>query len=153
MTPEQLDLVSSTLAAVEARSEAFSACFYEHLFALAPETRALFPDDIVEQQRKLVSALSFFSAAVFDLPTFVERARGLGARHHRYGACPIHYEVVERAMLIALADALGAEWNQPTMLAWQRLYRLMAETMLEGSCGAAFVGRSTDESTSDGAGQ
>jgi hemoglobin-like flavoprotein len=82
--------------------------------------------------------LSFLADAVSDLPRFVERARDLGARHHRYGARSGHYEVVEQATLVALADALGPMWNQTTMLAWQRLYRLMAETMLEGSGGAAF---------------
>jgi nitric oxide dioxygenase len=140
MTPEQLEIVGATLADVEAHSDAFSACFYERLFALAPETRALFPDDIAAQREKLVAELSFLAEAVSDLPRFVERARDLGARHHRYGARAGHYEVVEQATLVALADALGPEWNQTTMLAWQRLYRLMAETMLEGSGGAAFVG-------------
>jgi nitric oxide dioxygenase len=140
MTPEQLEIVGETLVDVEIHSDTFSACFYERLFALAPETRALFPDDMAEQRRKLVAELSFLAEAVSDLPRFVERARELGARHHRYGARPVHYEVVEEAILIALADALGPDWNQTTMLAWQRLYRLMAETMLEGSSGAAFVG-------------
>jgi nitric oxide dioxygenase len=140
MTPEQLDLVGSTLADVESNSEAFSACFYERLFALAPETRSLFPDNIADQRRKLVGELSFLAEAVSDLPRFVERARDLGARHHRYGARSGDYEAAEQAMLIALAEALGPLWNQPTMYAWQRLYRLMAETMLEGSAGAAFVG-------------
>jgi hemoglobin-like flavoprotein len=140
MTPEQLELVSSTLADVETRSDAFSACFYEQLFASAPETRVLFGDEIDEQRDKLVAELLFLAGAVCDLPTFVERARDLGARHHRYGVRPGHYEVVEQAFLAALADALGAAWNETTLLAWQRLYRLMAETMLEGSCGPAFVG-------------
>jgi nitric oxide dioxygenase len=140
MTPEQLALVGSTLAEVEANPDAFSTCFYERLFALAPQTRSLFPDHMSEQRRKLVAELSFLAEAVSDLPRFVERARDLGARHHRYGVRSGDYEVVEQAILIAVADVLGPEWNQATMLAWQRLYRLMAETMLEGSAGAAFVG-------------
>jgi hemoglobin-like flavoprotein len=140
MTPEQLELVNSTVADVEANSDAFSACFYEHLFSLAPETRVLFPDDLTDLRVMLVTELSFLARTVVDLPRFVERARDLGARHHRYGARPGHYEVAEEAILIALADALGPAWNETTMLAWQRLYRLMAETMLEGSSRAAFAG-------------
>ena len=140
MTPEQLELVGTTVADVETHSEAFSACFYEHLFDLAPETRAMFPADLAEQRRKLVEELSFLAEAVSDLPAFVDRARVLGAQHHRYGVRPGHYEVVQQALLIALADALGPVWNPTTTLAWQRLYRLMAETMLEGAAGATFVG-------------
>ncbi len=151
MTPEQLELVGTTVAGVEADSEAFSARFYACFFELASEARELFPDDLAEQRRKLVEELSFLVGAVSDLPEFVERACDLGARHHRYGVRPAHYEVVEQALLTALADALGPVWNRTTALVWQRLYRLMAETMLEGSAGAAFVGPT--RSTGDCAGQ
>jgi hypothetical protein len=57
--------------------------------------------------------------------------------------------VVEQAILTALAGALGSEWNDTTLLAWQRLYRLMAETMLEGSCGPAFVGPAVNPPVSE----
>ena len=50
---------------------------------------------------------------------------------------------MERALLLAFADLLGPRWDRPTLLAWQRLYRLMAETMLEGSAGTVF-GAPTD---------
>jgi nitric oxide dioxygenase len=139
MTPEQLELIGTTVADVQDHAQSFSACFYERLFDLAPDTRAMFPDDLAEHRRKLVEELSFLAEGVSDLPSFVERARDLGARHHHYGVRPRHYDVVEQALLAALADALGPVWNPTTTLAWQRLYRLMAETMLEGSAGASFV--------------
>ncbi len=138
MTPHQLELVGGTVSDLEAHRDEFATRFYDRLFALAPETRVLFPDDMTEQRRNFVDEVSFAAAAVADLPAFVERARDLGARHHRYGVRPDHYEVAEQALLGALADVLGPAWSPATVLAWQRLYRLLAETMLEGSAGPSF---------------
>ena len=140
MTPEQLTLVGATVAGVEARPEQFATSFYDRLFALAPGTRDLFPDDMDEQRRKLVDGFSFLVDAVRDVPAFVERARELGIRHHRRGVRPDHYELVEEALLAALADVLGPRWDRSTRLAWQRLYRLVAETMMEGAAARAIVG-------------
>ena len=140
MTPEQLALVRATLAEIEAHSDAFSESFYAHLFTLAPEARTLFRVDMAEQRGKLFEEFSFLAEVVSDLPAFVKRARDLGGRQHHYGVRPHHYEVMEHALLGALSLVLGPLWNPATMLAWQRLYRLMAETMLEGAAGAALVG-------------
>ncbi len=140
MTPAQLELVRATVGEVEGRADCFAASFYARLFALAPEARALFPADMAAQRGKLVDGFSFLVAVMGDVGALVGRARALGALHHRMGVRPAHYDVVEAALLAALGDVLGPAWNQPTMLAWQRLYRLVAETMLEGAAGAALVG-------------
>lgn len=142
MTPEQLTLVGATAAVVEADQERFSASFYDRLFAVAPSVRALFPDDMDDQRRKLADGFAFLVGAVHDVPTFVARAHVMGAAHRRQGVRPDHYQVVEAVLLGALADVLGAGWDDPTRLAWRRLYRLVAETMLEGAAAAAIVGPS-----------
>jgi hemoglobin-like flavoprotein len=143
MTPEQLELVRATLVEVEEDPDAFGARFYERLFASDPDARALFPERMADQRRKLVEELALLAGMVSDMPAFVERAREMGARHCRHGVRSSHYVVMERALLLAFADLLGPRWDRATLLAWQRLYRLMAETMLEGSAGTVF-GAPTD---------
>jgi nitric oxide dioxygenase len=140
MTPDQLALVAATVAELEACTDEFASGFYARLFVVAPEIRILFPDEVSTQRRKLAHEVFFLATAVGDLPTFTARARDLGARHHRYGVRPGHYEAMEQALLGALGDVLGPAWTRATMRAWQRLYRLLVETMLEGSAGAAFAG-------------
>ena len=139
MTPEQVDLVKSTVSVVQREAERFSMVFYDRLFELEPATRALFPSDLTEQRGKLVDELSFLAAAVGDLPAFIENARHLGARHHHYGVRPEHFEPVELALLEALASVLGESFTAEVERAWRRLYRLIAETMLEGSAGELFA--------------
>jgi hemoglobin-like flavoprotein len=140
MTPEQLALVEATVPMVEADAESFATSFYERLFELAPATRQLFPGDMATQHRKLAQGFSFLVEAVRDVPAFVDEARELGARHHRLGVRPDHYELVEEALLSALGERLGPAWDRTVRQAWQRLYRLVAETMQEGAAAAAIVG-------------
>jgi hemoglobin-like flavoprotein len=139
MTPEQLDAIQATARAVEAEAERFSMRFYERLFALAPETRAMFPEDMTAQRGKLVDELVFLADAAGDLPAFTERARELGSRHQTYGVQPQHYDMVCAALLGSLAEVLGAGWTAENEQAWDRLYRLIAETMLEGAAGSLFA--------------
>ncbi len=67
------------------------------------------------------------------------RAHELGVMHRGRGAAREHYDIIEAALNSALEAVLGERYDEPTAHAWHRLYRLMAETMLEGSAGVAFV--------------
>lgn len=141
MTPEELELVGSSTSAVLADRDGFARRFYERLFAIAPETRSLFPDDMAVQRGKLVDEFEFLAGAATDLDRFVTRARELGRRHADYGVAPDHYDLLERALFDALADALGDDWTPDHRVAWERLYRLIAETMMDGAAGHAFAPR------------
>jgi nitric oxide dioxygenase len=141
MTPEQLQLIAETARAVETRAEPFGTLFYERLFDLSPETRTLFPSDLTEQRGKLIDELVFLAGAAGDLPTFLDRAHDLGARHQTYGVRPGDYDSVGAALLDTLALVLGPQWTEECRRAWRALYRLIAETMLEGAAGSIFAGR------------
>jgi hemoglobin-like flavoprotein len=140
MTPEQLDAVERTVQAVEADPEAFAHRFYEELFALAPDIRDLFPQDMAEQRGKLVEEILFLAGAARDLTGFTERARDLGARHRHYGVRARHYQLFETALLGTLAQMLPGDWTPEVEEAWRRLHRLVSETMLEGASGELFSG-------------
>ena len=144
MTPDQLALISRSAAAVAEQPRPFAEIFYGHLFTLAPEVRSLFPDNMEELFIKLVDELSFLGGAAGDLDSFVTRARDLGRRHHGYGVTVDHFGPVEEALLHALEVRLTAGeetaelWNPDQRLAWQTLYRLIAEVMLDGASAAMF---------------
>jgi hemoglobin-like flavoprotein len=138
MTPEQLELIASTATVVMA-DDHFPGRFYERLFEADPHSRSLFPADMAAQRAKLVDELSFMVEAAEDLDAFVERTRALGDRHTAYGVTPAHYATVGAALMGALADVLGAAWTAEARSAWQQLYDLIAETMLEGASGSMFA--------------
>lgn len=53
LSARQIDLVQDSFAAVVPITDAAAAEFYRRLFELAPDTRALFRNDMAEQGRKL----------------------------------------------------------------------------------------------------
>jgi len=55
MTPKQVALVQDSFAKVALTSEAAAVLFYDRLFDIAPQMKAMFPDDMIEQRRKLMA--------------------------------------------------------------------------------------------------
>ena len=58
MTPEQVQLVQQSFAKVAPISEQAATIFYDRLFEVAPAVRAMFPDDMKEQRKKLMATLA-----------------------------------------------------------------------------------------------
>src|SRR5713226_1658953 len=57
MTPKQIKLVQESFAKVAPISETAAALFYNRLFEMAPQVKAMFPADMTEQRKKLMATL------------------------------------------------------------------------------------------------
>ena len=53
MTPEQVTLIQQSFSKVAPISEQAAVMFYDRLFEVAPSVRAMFPEDMTEQRKKL----------------------------------------------------------------------------------------------------
>ena len=138
MTPEQLALVRRTAEAIEVSRQDFGRRFYDHLFALDPSTRSLFPADNSAQASRFTDEILALVAIAGDLPRFLDRARTLGERHARYGVHAADYSVIGDALVAAVADSAAADWSPLADAAWHRMFALIAEAMIEGACGCLF---------------
>ena len=58
VTPEEVELVQSSWAKVEPIADTAADLFYGRLFEIAPETKTLFPAEMVEQKKKLMQHLA-----------------------------------------------------------------------------------------------
>lgn len=127
MTPDQIVLVSSVVTRVGAHPE-FAECFYERLFAEAPETASMFRD-LRAQQQSLADELGALTSLLSDLSSLDARARDLGARHRGYGVRAAHYRVARSVMVDALHEVLGDEFGPAEEDAWNRATSLITELM------------------------
>src|ERR1700688_4761101 len=107
MTPKQVALVQDSFAKVALTSEAAAVLFYDRLFDIAPQTRAMFPDDMIEQRRKLMAMLAGVVKGLGNLEQVLPAASALAKRHVNYGAKAEHYPVVGAALLWTLEKGLG----------------------------------------------
>ena len=109
--------------------------FYERLFEIAPQVRAMFPPDMAEQQRKLMATLTIVVSGLSNLESILPAASSLATRHVAYGAWPEHYPVVGAALLWTLEQGLGKEWNEEVADAWTAAYAMLSDFMIKQAWG------------------
>jgi hemoglobin-like flavoprotein len=136
MTGEEITLVQTTFSKVLHISDTAADLFYNRLFELDPSTRPLFPADITEQKKKLMSTLKTVVFSLRQLDTIVPAIRDLGQRHARYKVEDRHYETVGAALLWALEQGLGKDWTSEVKSAWISAYTLVAQTMKDAAAAA-----------------
>jgi hemoglobin-like flavoprotein len=127
VTPEQIDRVEVIVKRITASDE-FAVGFYERLFAIAPETEAMF-SDLDAQRGKLRSELETLVRLLRDLDALEAEAGVLGARHRAYGVRATHFRLARDAMVGSLEELLGDEFTPADQVAWSRAYDLIAELM------------------------
>ena len=131
MTHDQADMVQLTWRSVLPVGDTFAELFYGRLFALDPDVRRLFKDDLIEQGRNLTAMLSVATANLAKPERIGVALRQLGKRHAAYGVRPEHFALVEDALLFALEHALIDVFTAEVKAAWQAAYALLASMMLE----------------------
>jgi nitric oxide dioxygenase len=130
MTPDQLKLVQDSFAKVAPISGKAAELFYGRLFEIAPQVRAMFPDDMTEQRKKLMATLAIVVQGLNNLDTILPAASALAKRHVSYGAEAAHYPVVGQALLWTLEQGLGPSWTPEVAAAWTGAYTTLSEFMI-----------------------
>lgn len=130
MTPESHQLVQESWARLAADPDAVARRFYDGLFELAPQTRALFAHtDLALQRRKLMQMLAEIVQMIDAPERSVPELAALGRRHVGYGALASHYDAVGAALLGALEESLGDAFTPKVREAWMETYRMIAAIM------------------------
>ncbi len=115
----QLELQSSLHLMLENQDE-FARIFYEKVFALSPEARALFKRNMTDQGRLLTHMLSGIVYTLARPDHLISGIKALGQNHVRYGVTADHYPVVKKAMLDTIDEVLNENKTANTMEAWTR---------------------------------
>lgn len=137
MTPDHVRVVKASFVHVLPISDEVARTFYDRLFAAAPDTRALFRNDMAEQRRKLMLTLAFIVAHLDRLDVLLPQAVELARRHVDYGARERHYAAVGSALIEALRGKLGARFTPEAERAWAAAYHALSAAMIDGARHAA----------------
>ena len=135
MTPDQVRLVQESFAKLVPIADQAASMFYERLFEIAPQVRAMFPPDMAEQQRKLMATLTIVVSGLSNLESILPAASSLATRHVAYGARPEHYPVVGAALLWTLEQGLGKDWTADVADAWTAAYTTLSTFMINQAYG------------------
>ena len=135
MTPDQITLVQQSFAKVAPIADQAAGMFYDRLFRIAPQLKALFPADMTEQRRKLMATLAIVVAGLSNLESILPAASALATRHVAYGARAEHYPLVGAVLMWTLEKALGDAWTGGVAEAWTAAYTLLSGAMINQAYG------------------
>ena len=137
MTSEQIELVQSSFKKVVPIADTAADLFYDRLFEVAPSVRAMFPDDMTLQRKKLMAMLAVVVGGLSNLDAILPAASALAKRHVNYGAKAEHYPVVGGALLWTLEKGLGDAWTPEVADAWTAAYGTLSGYMIQEAYGSA----------------
>jgi hemoglobin-like flavoprotein len=133
MTLQQIQLVQTSFARVIPRSETMANVFYKRLFALDSSLRQMFPVDLTEQKKKLMSVLQLAVKSLEKFEALVPALENFGRKHATYGVRDQHYKTVGAALILTLKQMLGEEFTPEIKTAWLETYALIAGTMRQAA--------------------
>lgn len=144
LTDDEKALVRDSWRLVVPIADTAADLFYRRLFELKPAYRAMFPEDLSGQKRKLITMLDFMVRSL-DWPESAWRddvsedsdlflvMLALGRRHTDLYRVPDEsYATVGEALLWTLDYGLGKKFDERCRSAWTRLYGLVSMAMKMG---------------------
>ena len=137
MNPRQIGLIKESWAKVYPIADKAAELFYAKLFELDPELQKLFPTDMTEQGRKLMTMINVAVSSLDNLAAVVPAVQESGRRHVNYGVKDEDYDTVGEALIWTLGAGLGDDFTDDVKQAWVEVYTLLAATMKEAANSAA----------------
>jgi NAD(P)H-flavin reductase/hemoglobin-like flavoprotein len=138
MAVSDSSLIKESFNLIEPHADRVASYFYARLFIENPTVREMFPPAMDQQRERFFGALVRIVQAA-DRPEFLDNfLEQLGRDHRKFGAKPVHYEAVGRALIAALKRHIGESWSPEVENAWVAAYSLAAQTMIESARRAAL---------------
>lgn len=117
---------------------------FRELFRKCPETKILFgfpvdldmDSDMMMKSRRFQTHAKYFiemldkALCMVEAKQLDENMRSLGELHNGYGVKPEFFPVMGVALIAALKDTLGADWNQDIEAAWGDVYEQLSSSMV-----------------------
>lgn len=133
MTPNQIQLVQSTLPFIVAEKDQVARLFYSRVFQLDPSLHDFFGEDLATQGQKVVTMLGTLIGGLARPEQIVPILQALGQRHAAYGVQESHYATAGSALLWTVERCLGAGFTAEMRDAWIAFYFVVSRTMIAGS--------------------
>jgi nitric oxide dioxygenase len=133
LSGKQVRLVRESFESLREYETSVVLLFYGRLFEIAPEARALFKIDIREQAAKLMETLRMTVEVLDRFDELVPVLAELGRKHGTLGIQAYQYDKLRAALLWAMGQALGLEFDRETRAAWDQLIATISGVMLEAA--------------------
>jgi len=122
-------LLEASLGVVAPMAAHIVPHFYALLFSDHPYLRRMFPEDMTEQNERLLNALLALVQGVDDPEHLVRQLEQLGRDHRKFGVRQVHYAAVGKALIATLIHFAGPAWTDAIQQAWLDRYTFAVNLM------------------------
>lgn len=130
LSQQEQKLIQASFAKIAHEKELAGRLFYERLFTLDPNLRAMFQRGPIETQaEKLMQVIEWVVNRVDRVEEIDTELQELGSKHKDYGVTTDHYAQVGAALLWTLNQSLGGQMDNDTEAAWIELYTYLSGKM------------------------
>jgi nitric oxide dioxygenase len=136
LSDQNRPVIEATLPVVGQHIGVIAQRFYEHMFAAHPElldgTFNRGNQARGEQQQSLAGSVASFASALIETPprTPENLLRRIAHKHASLGIRPDQYQVVHDNLFWAIVDVLGDAVTPEVAAAWEEVYWLMANALI-----------------------
>ena len=124
---------------------------FQHLFRKCPETKTLFgfpidldmDSDAMMKSRRFQTHAKYFvemldkALGMVEAKQLEENMKSLGELHVNYGVKEEFFPIMGTALIAALKDTLGGDWNQDIEAAWGDVFERLSSAMIKSMKNAA----------------
>jgi hemoglobin-like flavoprotein len=133
VTRDECRLVQASFLQIEPVADSVAATFYRRLFDLNPSLAPLFKTDMKDQGVKFMEKLAVAVTGLDDLDSIAPLVQALGRGHAGYGVRPADYYTAAEALLWALSEVLGPEFNSELRNAWSAAFATLSNEMIRAA--------------------
>lgn len=133
LSERTIAIVKSTAPVLQEHGELLTRHFYERMFRVNPEVRALFNPSHQAggtQQRALAAAICAFAANVDQLEVLGAAVEGIAQKHAGLRILPEHYPIVGANLLASIREVLGEAATPEIIDAWAEAYGFLAHILI-----------------------
>lgn len=134
LTAQQIQIVKSTIPALEAHGVAITTLFYKRLLEAHPQLKNIFNtahQATGAQPAALAHAVWAYASNIENPGALSTAISRIGHKHASLGVTPDLYPVVGQGLLRAIKDVLGDAATEPVISAWGAAYQQLASYFIE----------------------
>lgn len=129
-----IDIIKSTVPALQSKGTEITKYFYEILFKNNPEVKPMFN---MEKQKSgkqplaLANAILAVAKNIDNLDALAPAVKSIGETHVNSNVKPEHYPIVGKNLLIAIKHILGDDATDEILEAWGKAYEVLAKVFID----------------------
>ncbi|KAB8076523.1 globin-like protein, partial [Aspergillus leporis] len=134
LAPQQIQIVKSTIPALQDHGVAITTLFYKRLLTKHPELKNIFNtahQATGEQPAALAHAVWAYASNIEDPSALKTAISRIGHKHASLGITADQYPIVGEGLLSAIKEVLGDAVDERVLDAWKAAYQQLAEYFID----------------------